>query len=65
MSVRLSAVLAGLVASVLLTGLVMAAEPASPVSNKGASPMPTESRLTAKSKTWNVLLLFLTAFARN
>jgi peptide-methionine (R)-S-oxide reductase len=42
MSVRLSAVLAGLVASVLLIGPVMAAEPAAPASDKGALPMPTD-----------------------
>ena len=42
MSVRLNRVLAGLVASVLLTGLAMAVEPAAPASNKGASPMPTD-----------------------
>jgi len=42
MSVRLSAVLAGLVASVLLTGLAVAVEPAAPAPNKGASPMPND-----------------------
>ena len=42
MSVRLSAVLVGLVASVLLTGPAMAAEPAAPASDKGALPMPTD-----------------------
>ena len=44
MSVRLNGVLAGLVASLLLTGLTMtmAVEPAAPASDKGASPMPTD-----------------------
>ena len=42
MSVRLNAVVAGLVASVLLTGLAMAVELAAPASDKGASPMPTD-----------------------
>ena len=44
MSVRLNGGLAGLVASLLLTGLTMtmAVEPAAPASDKGASPMPTD-----------------------
>ena len=42
MNLRLSALLTGLVASVLLAGLAIAAEPASPASDKGASPMPTD-----------------------
>lgn len=48
MSVRLNGVLAGLVTSLLLTGLTMtmtmtmAVEPAAPASDKGASPMPTD-----------------------
>jgi len=46
MSVRLSAVLAGLIASVVLTASAIAAEPAAPASkqvpNTGASPMPTD-----------------------
>ena len=41
-SLRLGAVLVGLVASVLLTGAAVAAEPAAPASDKGASPMPTD-----------------------
>ena len=46
MSVRLSAGLAGLIASVVLTASAIAAEPAAPASkqvpNTGASPMPTD-----------------------
>ncbi len=42
MSLRLRAVLVGLVASVLLIGPAIAAEPAAPASDKGASPMPTD-----------------------
>jgi len=42
MNLRLCASLTGLVASVLLAGLAIAAEPAAPASEKGASPMPTD-----------------------
>ena len=55
MSVRLSAVLAGLIASVLLTASAIAAEPTAPAPkqvpgqgpNTGASPMPTDPADTA------------------
>ena len=48
-SVRLTAVMAGLIASLLLTALAIAAEPAAPASNTGASPMPTDPAESAES----------------